>query len=102
MLDNTTLFTIRPTIIVPYGRGAKISIDADGVITRTVPTFGSSPGVTDGAYADSTFDYAEDLAAICAEITASEKTSASVSNNVPRGANAEETERYFPVTCRTS
>ncbi len=34
------------------------------------------------------------LASIRAEMTASEKTSASVSNNVPKGANADETDRY--------
>lgn len=80
-IDRTTeletayesLFTIRPSIIVPYGRGAKISIDSAGTVTRTVPTFGDSPRVTDGAYADSTYDYLDGLADICAEITESER-----------------------------
>jgi hypothetical protein len=68
-----TLYAIRPSIIVPYGRGAKIDIDAAGVVTRTVPVFGDSPGTTDGVYAESTIDYLEDLATACAALSSAER-----------------------------
>jgi hypothetical protein len=68
-----TLYAIRPSIIVPYGRGALLEIDANGTATRSVPVFGASPGVTDGAYADSSFGYLEDLADACAELSTTER-----------------------------
>jgi hypothetical protein len=58
---------------VPYGRGAKISIDADGKITRAMPLVGTSPQHLDGAYADSEYTYLEDLAAACADLSSNER-----------------------------
>lgn len=68
-----TLHSIRPSILVPYGRGAQIDVDEDGILTRSVPVFGDSPGDTDGAYADSVLPYAEELADACAELSSSER-----------------------------
>lgn len=68
-----TLYSIRPSIIVPYGRGAKIDIDAAGVASRSVPVFGASPGVVDGAYADSALGYLEDLAHACKALSDAER-----------------------------
>jgi len=68
-----SLYAVRPSIIVPYGRGAQIDIDADGVITRTVPQFGASPQFTDGAYAESAYGYLEDLADACADLSNTER-----------------------------
>lgn len=68
-----TLYTVRPSIVVPYGRGAQIDIDEDGVATRSVPQFGDSPYHTDGAYANSTYTYVDDLADACADLSSSER-----------------------------
>lgn len=72
-LAYESLYTVRPTFIIPYGRGAKISIDTNGSVTREVPTFGDSPYHADGAYADSTYSYLEDLADACAELSHDER-----------------------------
>jgi hypothetical protein len=69
-----TLYTIRPTFIIPYGRGAKIEIDEDGAVVRSVPAFGAtSVTFPDGAYANSSISYLEDLADACAELSSSER-----------------------------
>lgn len=68
-----SLTSIRPSVILPYGRGAKINISADGVVTRSVPTFGASPGFTDGAYANSTYGYLQDLADACEDLSTDER-----------------------------
>ena len=65
------LYTIRPSIVVPYGRGAKISIDSEGVVTRSVPVEGSGD-FADGAYADVS-TYLESLADACASLSDQER-----------------------------
>ena len=67
------LYGVRPSIIVPYGRGAKIEIATDGTVTRSIPQFGDSPQHTDGAYIDCTTDYSEDLAAACLDLSTDER-----------------------------
>lgn len=68
-----TLSTIRPTFVVPYGRGAYVEITDVGAMTRSVPVFGTSPTYVDGAYADSDISYLEDLADACASLSNEER-----------------------------
>ena len=68
------LYSVRPSIVVPYGRGAQIDIDTDGTITRSVPVFGSSPTFPDGAYVDSSYAYASDLAKACDALSSEGRT----------------------------
>jgi hypothetical protein len=78
-----TLSSIRPTFIVPYGRGALIEITDLGAITRSVPVSGSSPSFIDGAYADSDISYLEDLADACANLSNEERTCRGVMGMYP-------------------
>lgn len=61
------LESIEPTIIIPYGRSAYVSIDASGNVTRSVPT-----GDSLGAVATSG-TYLSDLATTCYNISTNTK-----------------------------
>lgn len=68
-----SLTAIRPSVIVPYGRGAKITISDLGVVTREVPLIPGTPSYPDGAYANSSYGYLQDLADACADLSTDER-----------------------------